>query len=77
MMANQEERAVLLPGDGAAATAATRRCGRGAPLTAATYVLALAKRVNERTMRGGERQSTEPLGHRIRAPCLEQSVQSI
>ena len=37
------------------------------------------ERVSERVRatRGGERQSTEAPGHRIRAPCPEQSVRSV
>ena len=38
--------------------------------------LRTAKRVSKRATRGGERQSTEAPGHRIRAPRPERSVRS-
>ena len=41
------------------------------------WPLRMAKRVSKRATRGGERQSTEAPGHRIRAPRPEQSVQSV
>ena len=37
----------------------------------------MAKRVSKRATRGGERQSTEALGHRIGAPRPERSVRSV
>ena len=37
----------------------------------------LAKRASKRATRGGERQSTEAPGHRIRAPRPERSVRSV
>ena len=41
------------------------------------WPLRMAKRVSKRATRGGERQSTEPPGHRIRAPRPERSVRSV
>ena len=41
------------------------------------WALRMAKRVSERATRGGERQSTEAPGHRIRAPRPERSVRSV
>ena len=39
--------------------------------------LRMAKRASKRATRGGERQSTEAPGHRIRAPRPERSVRSV
>ena len=52
-MANREERAALLPGDGAVVKAATRRRSRGAPLAAAACMLALGAVATMRTGGGG------------------------
>ena len=41
------------------------------------WPLRMAKRVSKRATRGGERQSTEAPGHRIRAPRPERSVRSV
>ena len=41
------------------------------------WPLRMAKRVSKRATRGGERQSTEALGHRIRALRPERSVRSV
>ena len=41
------------------------------------WPLRMAMRVSKRATRGGERQSTEEPGHRIRAPRPERSVRSV
>ena len=41
------------------------------------WPLRMAKRVSKRATRGGERQSTEAPGHRIRAPRPKRSVRSV
>ena len=63
-------------GDSSAATGLVRLRVQ-AWVALATAPLRMAKRVSKRATRGGERQSTEAPGYRIRAPRPERPVRSV
>ena len=54
-----------------------RLCARPMAQSRMSLCALMAKRVGKRAKRGGERQSTEAPGHRIRTPRPERTVRSV